>query len=103
MTEFNLRVGARRHISGFYELSSSPPSTARTGLPIHSVLQRVLPVRHLDPIHPSIHPAIHLSIRPSARPAIRVLVGAVKSHERNYQPRKQATLSLVIEDPDYFR
>lgn len=94
MTEFSLRAEAASHIRLLrtklvshlprepgYLLSRSPTSPACT-------VSRPYPS-----IYPSSHPFIHPSVRPPVRPAIRVLVGAVKSHEHNYQPRKQATLA----------
>lgn len=86
----------RRHISGFCELSSSP-IYREPGLPTYllssshefSLCTSTLSI-HLS-IQLSIYPSVRSSVHLSVRPPIRVLVGAVKSHECNYQPRKQAT------------
>lgn len=96
MTEFSLRTEAASHIRLLRtKFVSHLPRTRFTYLST-LFLRRVLLYlsRPLYPIHPSSHPFIRpsgSSVRLSVRPAIRVLVGAVKSHECNYQPRKQAT------------
>lgn len=69
MTEFSLRAEAASHIR-LLRTKFVSHLPARTGLPTHSVLQRVLPVARPYPsIYPSSYPFIHPFVRPPVQPS----------------------------------